>query len=155
ILPARDALLVRVPPEQTEVRFEDLHGKLHALPVSLTAEENELLETHIRDLLAQQSESRGHLAPAEIQGVIRGGLDAMRRCYERRLHVNPALMGQRKLAIRVAPDGHVSRVKVASEDGALPMELETCTELEARGWRFPRQRGGSVSFELPLNLKAR
>lgn len=154
-LPAQDALAMRVPPEQTELRFEDTHGKLHVLPIALTAEENELTETHIRDLLAQQNESRGYLEPAEIQDVVRGGLDAMRRCYERSLRVNPAVGGKLKLAIRVAPDGHVSRVQVSSEAGALPIELERCMELEARAWRFPRPRGGFVSFELPLNLKAR
>jgi hypothetical protein len=154
-LPAQDALAMRVPPQHTELRFEDTQGKLHVVPVTLTAEDNELTETHIRELLAQQNESRGYLEPAEIQSVVHGGLDAMRRCYERSLRVNPAIAGKLKLAIRVAPDGHVSRVQVSSEAGALPIELEQCLELEARAWRFPRPRGGFVSFELPLNLKAR
>jgi hypothetical protein len=153
-LPASGLLAMRVPPGRHELHFSDLRGKRHVLAVDVAQEGATLDEASIQRLLAQQNEASGELSPEAIEPVVRGGLDVLRRCYEHSLRRDPSLTGKLLLAIRVAPDGHVARASLRVDGAELPIDLERCIETEARGWKFPQPRGGSVEFEVPLNLKA-
>jgi hypothetical protein len=164
LVPARGGLSMRVPPGDLVLPFVDLRGQERSLTLRVAAEGAELGETAIQSLIAALNEPQGYLAPEQIEPVVRGGLDALRRCYERGLRGDSALGGKLVLSIRVAPDGHVVRARTRvmparSDSGgdapALPLEFESCIQATARGWRFPRPTGGAVVFELPLNLKSR
>jgi hypothetical protein len=154
-LAALGGLSMRVPAGDLTLAFKDLRGLERSLSLRVAPEGSVLGETTIRELLAAQNEPSGSLDPEQIEPVVRGGLDLLRRCYERGLKRDPKLVGKLVLSIRVAPDGHVARANLRSSEGTdLPLDVETCIQTEARAWRFPRPSGGSVVFEVPLNLKS-
>ncbi|MFT3922663.1 MAG: AgmX/PglI C-terminal domain-containing protein [Myxococcales bacterium] len=152
---ALGGLAMRMPAGDVTLKYEDARGRERALSLQVAPEGSALEEQHIRDLIAAQNDPRGHLDPEQIAPVVRAGLDSLRRCYERGLKRDPRLVGKLLLSIRVAPDGHVARATLDSGDGpALPLDVESCIQGEARSWMFPRPTGGFVVFEVPLNLKS-
>ncbi len=158
-LSGHEELAMRVPAGDLTLPYEDLRGRERTLSLRVATEGSTLREQDIRALIAAQNEPMGQLSAEQIAPVVRAGLDSLRRCYERGLKRDPGLMGKLVLSIRVAPDGHVLRASVAGSEkeasnSGIPLEVEGCMQAEARSWTFPRPTGGSVVFEVPLNLKS-
>jgi|GEM_PF-1506328 len=152
---ATGGLSMRVPAGDVTLSYEDRRGHERTLALQVAPEGSQLEEAQIRALIAAQNDPRGHLDPEQIAPVVRAGLDALRRCYERGLKRDPGLIGKLVLSIRVAPDGHVARAELGEGGGPrLPLDVEGCLQGEARRWLFPKPTGGSVMFEVPLNLKS-
>lgn len=154
-LAAQTALAMRMPAGDVVLHYEDLRGRERALSLKVAAEGTSLSEAAIRELIAAQNDPRGQLDPEQIAPVVRAGLDPLRRCYERGLKRDPSLVGKLVLSIRVAPDGHVARATLEGTGGPkLPLDVESCMQMEARGWLFPKPTGGAVVFEVPLHLRS-
>jgi hypothetical protein len=96
---------------------------------------------------------RGYLDPAVINGVVRGSLPSLQRCYEHALRLRPDLGGGALRArVTVATDGTVLRTRIDGAD--VPTSLQSCVTSEASRWTFPSP-GAPVSFELPLSFHSR
>jgi anti-sigma factor RsiW len=152
-------LAMRAPVGENRLELEDVKGKLHTVTVTVLPEGTRLSESALRKIL-EPADTLGFLPPEKISPVVQEGLGRLKRCYERTLRQDPRFQVKLVLAIRVAPDGHVARAQLASPAGTdqapeLPDALERCVLDEARTWQFPRPEGGAISFEVPLNLRAR
>jgi len=150
---AQGGLAMRLPPGPTRLSFQDLHGQLRTLDLTLDELGTTLDEVALTKLVAP-AERSGHLEPDQISAVVRAGLDPLRRCYERSLKMTPELVGKLTLRMRVAADGRVLRAE-AKGTSELPADLQRCLAQAAGRFQFPRPEGGEgLSFEVPLNLKS-
>ena len=61
-------------------------------------------------LVAPKEVRTGYLEPEQISGVIKAGLEPLRRCYERGLRVVPTLAGKLVLVKRLVREGMVRRL---------------------------------------------
>jgi hypothetical protein len=155
-LSAQGELSMRMPPGIAQLSFEDMRGQVRSVEIDVNEAETHVDPLWLAKLVAPKDPPRsGHLEPEQIAKVIKAGLDPLRRCYERSLRARPGLEARLTLAVRVGPDGRVQR---AAANGAqqLPQELEQCLASEAGRLLFPKpEGGGSMSFEVPINLKAK
>ncbi|MEZ4257345.1 MAG: AgmX/PglI C-terminal domain-containing protein [Polyangiales bacterium] len=114
----------------------------------------EALEGEVR--IEAPSESRddggGVLTPDEIQRVVAPGAVGLRRCRDlASRQAGDEVVGQFRLAVHVGTAGIVERAALTGAEDA-PSAFRSCVLREVRAWRFPRPRGGSVDFELPLTF---
>jgi hypothetical protein len=155
-LSAEGELSMRMPPGIAQLSFEDMRGQVRTIEIDVNEAETRVDPLWLAKRVAPKDPPRsGHLEPEQIAKVIKAGLDPLRRCYERSLRARPGLEARLTLAVRVGPDGRVQR---AAANGAqeLPQELEQCLASEAGRLLFPKpEGGGSMSFEVPINLKAK
>jgi hypothetical protein len=155
-LSAQGELSMRMPPGIAQLSFEDMRGQVRTIEIDVNEAETRVDPLWLAKLVAPKDPPRsGHLEPEQIAKVIKAGLDPLRRCYERSLRVRPGLEARLTLSVRVGPDGRVQR---AAANGAqqLPQELEQCLASETGRLLFPKpEGGGSMSFEVPINLKAK
>ena len=97
----------------------------------------------------------GYLSPEQIEATVRPSIRMLRSCYERDLRrTDPDLRGSYVLRVVVGRDGAVRRATVSTDDD-LPHTLRSCLVRHASEWQFPEPVGGPVTFDLPLNLRAR
>jgi hypothetical protein len=160
-LSAQGELAMRMPRGLAQLTFEDMRGQVRTLEIDVNEADTRVDPLWLAKLVAPKDPPRsGHLPPEQIAAVIKAGLEPLRRCYERSLRTQPALEARLTLAVRVGPDGRVQRAaaSASARDGAerLPQELEQCIAREAGRLLFPKpEGGGSMSFEVPINLKSR
>ena len=149
-LPAGEAR-VALPPGPQLITALDHHGHPQEIVLEILPETPLAAE----DVLARIRAGRaGSLPPATIQEVIAPSRRQLGRCYELALRRNPDLGGhQLRMRVRVNPRGRVANVRVTGRD-ALPADLQGCLRRVGSSWRFP-EPGGSLTFELPLDLRAR
>jgi hypothetical protein len=158
-LSAQGELAMRMPPGIAQLTFEDMRGQVRSVEIDVRESETRIDPLWLAKLVTPREPPRsGHLEPEQIAKVIKAGLDPLRRCYERSLRTRPALEARLTLAVRVGPDGRVQRASAsgAEDTEPLPQELEQCIASEAGRLLFPKpEGGGSMSFEVPINLKAK
>lgn len=98
-----------------------------------------------------KSKDTGQIDVAAVQRVFKKHHGALQKCYERALKRDPALQGKVVLSVRIGGSGEPTFVKAKSgairDRGALD-----CMEREAKGWLFPRPRGGTVMINKPLRF---
>jgi hypothetical protein len=102
--------------------------------------------------LAPSIGPKGTMKPTLVQGVMRGAVDDVRRCYERQLTKMPGLSGKVTVKLVIAADGTVSWATV--KKGIHP-EVDRCIETVISRLIFPRPSGGAVLVSYPFILKAR
>ncbi|MEM1413843.1 MAG: AgmX/PglI C-terminal domain-containing protein [Myxococcota bacterium] len=91
----------------------------------------------------------GSLSRRAIQDVIRGGIGAVQRCYERELNAHPDLSGRVLLRFLIAPDGAVTD-RVVTEN-TLSAVVGACILDVFGGFRFPEPTdGGYVIVNYPF-----
>lgn len=95
----------------------------------------------------------GELPREEVQRVVREGLAAVRRCYERETEARPELAG-RLVVLRfvIAADGSVIAAD-ALDNGLGSATLTTCVRYQVRRWRFPSHAGHPVTVHYPFVLR--
>ncbi len=155
-LSAQGTLSMRMPPGPARFTFEDVRGQVRSVEIDVSEPETRIDPLWLSKLVAPKEAPRtGRLEPEQIAKVIKAGLEPLRRCYERSLRTAPALEARLTLAVRIGPDGRVQRAD-ANAASELPPELERCIAGEAGRLLFPKpEGGGSMVFEVPLNLKAK
>jgi len=92
------------------------------------------------------AELTGELHRADIDDVIREDMNAVRRCYQRRLVEAHSLEGKVVLSMTIGAAGDVSRVEVI--DGLDPA-VDGCVADLAAAWSFPAP-GGAVAVTYPF-----
>lgn len=153
-IPPQGGLSMRLPLGSTQLMFEDARGQIRSVTVDLRERVTALEPAALAKLVAPKEVRTGYLEPEQISGVIKAGLEPLRRCYERGLRVVPTLAGKLVLSMRVGPDGRVTRAEPKGNSD-LPVEVSRCLSQEAGRLTFPKpEGGGGLSFDVPLNLKS-
>ncbi|MEM7609441.1 MAG: AgmX/PglI C-terminal domain-containing protein [Myxococcota bacterium] len=141
---------ISLSPCDVVVEALDARGRVRRRTFTLLPEGGELTSTELRRPQAR----RARLDPADIAAVVNPAKRRLRVCYERELRRNnPDFSGAYSLRVSVGADGSVRTVRVTTEDD-LPPSLRSCLVRMASQWTFPAP-GGTVSFDLPLNFRAR
>lgn len=148
---AAGPVALSLPPGLHELTAFDRTGRAQRIELEL------LPETPLaaNDILARLRAGRaGSLSAEEIQSVVAPSRRQLTRCYQLALRRNPDLGAhQLRMRVRVTPQGRVGRVRVLGSDD-LPADLQGCLRRVGSAWRFP-DPDGSLTFELPLDLRAR
>ncbi len=94
----------------------------------------------------------GKLDAGSISRVVRRGSSAIQRCYERELKKNPSAGGKLIITVTIGRAGRVTNV-VANDTG-IGGSMSGCAKLAVKRWRFPRPKGGDVTFNKTFVLQA-
>ncbi|MEW5854041.1 MAG: AgmX/PglI C-terminal domain-containing protein [Myxococcota bacterium] len=90
-------------------------------------------------------EVRGGLSKAQIREVIAAALDEVKRCFEVRLLLQPALAGKLATNFVVVATGGVREAETVAEESSLPSEeTRECVLQTLRQLQFPEPLGGGV-----------
>lgn len=93
----------------------------------------------------------GKLSASRISSVVRRGASAIQRCFERELKKNPSAGGKLVLQVTIGRAGRVTSVMANTGIGG---GFKSCAERAAKRWRFPRPKGGDVTFNKTFVLQA-
>lgn len=107
-------------------------------------------ETAVRgDARAEAPEVDGELSQAEISGVMKRNLKALRDCYESALKRDRTLSGKVVIRFEILEDGRTANIEF--EDSSLKSaDVVSCIKGRAKYWRFPKPEGGSVFVAYPI-----
>lgn len=107
-------------------------------------------ETAVRgDARAEAPEVDGELSQAEISGVMKRNLKALRDCYESALKRDRTLSGKVVIRFEILEDGRTANIEF--EDSSLKSaDVISCIKGRAKYWRFPKPEGGSVFVAYPI-----
>jgi len=160
--PAREGVALRLPLGSTfALGVIDAKGLTKSLPILVNARLTQVSAQRLLALLGLgvRSERTAQLGPEEVRGVVRSGIVALRRCYERSLRSYPDLSARLVLRLEVLPSGRVGQAVIAEQRqgsrGGLPEELSRCVVKAVRDWRFPGPGGdASVDLEVPIHLRS-
>ena len=97
----------------------------------------------------------GNLSQAQVVGVIKKNIPALRKCYERAMKKNSSLqMSKVKLSIefKVTPRGAPSGVYIRP---IKDVKMNDCMKRLIGRWRFPAFTGQPVGVVYPLTLSPR
>ncbi len=94
---------------------------------------------------------RGEIPAREAARVVRKYERQVQSCYERRLKVNNVLQGRMVLRLRVGRNGAVEGVQVGGS--MRDRAVAACVRKRAKGWQFPKPKGGCALVEAPFNLR--
>lgn len=86
----------------------------------------------------------GKLDKNRLSSVVRRGMSSIQRCYERELKKNPNAGGKLTITVTVGRAGRATSVQV--NDVGIGGGMKTCTSRAVKRWRFPRPKGGDVTF---------
>lgn len=92
-----------------------------------------------------------HAGPLENEravAVIRTHVGALRRCYERGLEIDAALLGRVEVQFTIAGEGRAVNV-VAIGLSSVP-SVGACMAAAFEAMRFPRPEGGAVAYAFPF-----
>jgi len=155
-MPARAALSLRLPLGAHTFEVVDARGRRRSIKARLDSPVANLTMADLRVQLGRRTRqpATGTLSPEEIRPVVARGLPRIRACYERALRQAPEMRARLDLRLRVSTRGRVERVRLKGL-GDAPARFEGCVTGEAKGWVFPRPRGGPVELSVPLRLEAR
>jgi hypothetical protein len=93
----------------------------------------------------------GEFDVAAVSAVVRSGLPALETCYRQRRSVAPGVWG--RLVVRFHVDEHGALDEAFETESRFPdPRLKQCVLRAARGWTFPKVKGGEIRFELPLRF---
>jgi len=161
--PAREGLALRAPLGALQLGVVNAHGQLKTLPVQISSRTTQLSIQRLLALLAAKApavarDEREELGPDAVRPVVRNGIGALRRCYERSLEREPNLSAHLTLLLSVAPDGRIGQAVIAEmrkgkHGGGLPADLSRCVVRVVRTWQFPAP-GSQVDLEVPIHLKS-
>lgn len=101
-----------------------------------------------RTIRARMSSSTGGISgkidAAQVRGIIRSRVGAIRHCYEMQLKVNPSLKGTIRVQFTIGASGSVSSCSVLSNSMGNTLVAD-CVCRRVRRWRFPPPEEGSVT----------
>ncbi|WP_168210761.1 AgmX/PglI C-terminal domain-containing protein [Persicimonas caeni] len=86
----------------------------------------------------------GKLDANRLSSVVRRGAGAIKRCFERELKKNPNAGGKLVITVTVGRAGRATNVMV--KDSGIGGSMQSCTKRAVKRWRFPRPKGGDVTF---------
>ena len=92
-----------------------------------------------------KSVMKGSLSREEIQRVVRAGFNDLKACYERSDALDEGRSGKVVLNFIIAGDGTVGSAESIA-DTLGDAETTACLVGLARGWRFPKPKGGGQVF---------
>jgi FecR protein len=161
--PAREGLAVRAPLGSTlALGVVDARGVMRTLNVPVSARLTPVSRERLLALLglgARGEAAAQELGPEAVRSVVRGGILALRRCYERSLRSHPDLSARVLLRLQVLPSGRVGQAIIAEQRerarGGLPDDLSACVVKTVRAWTFPAPGGSEpVDLEVPIHLRS-
>jgi hypothetical protein len=97
------------------------------------------------------TESKGRLAPEQIQRTVKQRMPAFKTCYEAGLKKNAALKGRLVLKFEIDTEGAAKRA-TATESSLGDDDVVSCILDELRKTPFPKPEGGSVTVAYPMEF---
>ncbi|MFM2420900.1 MAG: hypothetical protein RL385_5623, partial [Pseudomonadota bacterium] len=161
--PAREGLALRAPLGALQLGVVNARGQLKTLPVQISSRTTQLSLQRLLALLTAKAsvvtpDKEEELGPDAVRPVVRNGIGALRRCYERSLEREPNLSAHLTLLLSVTPEGRIGQAVIAEmrkgkHGGGLPADLSRCVVRVVRTWQFPAP-GNHVDLEVPIHLKS-
>ncbi|MFP4597137.1 MAG: AgmX/PglI C-terminal domain-containing protein [Persicimonas sp.] len=100
---------------------------------------------------SSQTVGSGKLDANRISRVVQRGASAIQRCFERELKKNPDVGGKLVITVTIGRAGKVTQVNTNTGIGG---QFPTCAKTAINRWRFPRPKGGDVSFTKTFVLQS-
>ncbi|MFM2419822.1 MAG: hypothetical protein RL385_4545, partial [Pseudomonadota bacterium] len=154
--PAREGLALRAPLGALQLGVVNARGQLKTLPVQISSRTTQLSLQRLLALLTAKPAAlpvrEEELGPDAVRPVVRNGIGALRRCYERSLEREPNLSAHLTLLLSVTPEGRIGQAVIAEmrkgkHGGGLPADLSRCVVRVVRTWQFPAP-GNHVDLEV-------
>ncbi|MBR58831.1 MAG: hypothetical protein CMH54_12530 [Myxococcales bacterium] len=94
----------------------------------------------------------GTVDRGDVASRIRRRKSAIRTCYERTLKKNPTAEGKITIQFTIGMAGRITDISVVT-NSTNDSGLQQCIMSKMKTWKFPRPKGGSVTFQYPFILR--
>ncbi len=94
----------------------------------------------------------GTVNRSDVASRIRRRKSAIRTCYERTLKKNPTAEGKITIQFTIGMAGRITDISAVT-NSTNDSGLQQCIMGKMKTWKFPRPKGGSVTFQYPFILR--
>lgn len=100
----------------------------------------------------QVDKAKGVLDPAAVSRVIKNKYGTLRSCYVQYLNTNPEAAGKIEIKFKINPRGRVTTSSATTN--TVGGTVGACVARKIKRWRFPKPKGGTITFRKTFVFEA-